>query len=129
MSKDQLLGSAKIIGFLITKDYEKARAFFEGILGLRFVSHDEYALVFRAGENIVRIVKVPSFTPVTSTALGWEVRNIEAVVASLKERGVSFENYPFIQDRELGIWTTPNGDKVAWFKDPDGNVLSVSEHA
>jgi hypothetical protein len=60
--------------------------------------------------------------------MGWEVSDIEAVVKWLTERGVAFEKYPFVQDRKLGIWTAPSGDKVAWFKDPDGNVLSVSQH-
>jgi hypothetical protein len=60
--------------------------------------------------------------------MGWEVKDTEAVVAWLKQRGVTLEKYPFIQDQELGIWTTPNGDKVAWFKDPDGNLLSISQH-
>jgi len=63
------------------------------------------------------------------TILGWEVQNIESVVSDLKRRGVVFENYPFMQDQELGIWQSPGGTKVAWFKAPDGNVLSVSQHA
>ncbi len=62
------------------------------------------------------------------TVLGWEVQSIEAVVTWLKERSVMFEKYPFVQDQELGVWTAPTGDKVAWFKDPDGNLLSVSQH-
>jgi hypothetical protein len=82
----------------------------------------------KVGGHFVRISRVPNFTPLRSTVLGWEVEKIEAVVAWLKERGVALEKYPFIQDSERGIWTTPNGDKVAWFKDADGNVLSVSEH-
>ena len=77
---------------------------------------------------MVRIAKAKDFTPAAYTVLGWEVKNIESMVSWLKERGVVFEKYPFIQNQESGIWETPNGDKVAWFKDPDGNVLSVSEH-
>lgn len=80
------------------------------------------------GGHKIRIAKVPNFTSLQGTILGWEVENIEAIVIWLKNRGVNVEKYPFVQDRELGIWSTPNGDKVAWFKDPDGNVLSVSEH-
>jgi len=123
-----MLASSKIIGFALTKDYDRARAFYEGKLGLQFVSLDQFALVMKAGESMIRISKVPDFTPIPSTVLGWEVQNIEAAVASLKKHGVAFEKYPFIQDAELGIWTAPTGDKVAWFKDPDGNVLSVSQH-
>ncbi len=123
-----MLAFGKIVGFLLTKDYDKARAFFEGALGFQFVSVDQYALVMNAGGTTIRISKAPDFTPARSTILGWEVQNIEAVVTWLKNRGITFEKYPFVQDRELGIWTTPTGDKVAWFKDPDGNVLSVSQH-
>jgi catechol 2,3-dioxygenase-like lactoylglutathione lyase family enzyme len=123
-----MLNSAKMMGFVLTKDYDKARAFYEGKLGLRFVSLDQFALALRAGENMVRISKMPNFTPLQSTVLGWEVQDIEAAVAWLQKRGVEFDKYPFVQDRERGIWTAPSGDKVAWFKDPDGNVLSVSQH-
>jgi catechol 2,3-dioxygenase-like lactoylglutathione lyase family enzyme len=123
-----MLASAKIIGFVPTKDSNLARHFYESKLGFHFVSDDEFALVMRADGTTIRIAKVPDFTPARYTVLGWEVQNIQAVVTWLKERGVTFEAYPFIQDRELGIWTTPTGDKVAWFKDPDGNVLSVSQH-
>jgi catechol 2,3-dioxygenase-like lactoylglutathione lyase family enzyme len=124
----EMLASNKMIGFVPTKDAQKARAFYEGSLGFQFVSDDPFALVMRAGETMVRIAKAKDFTPAPYTVLGWEVREMEAVVRWLQERGVVFEKYPFVQDRELGIWTAPNGDKVAWFKDPDGNVLSVSQH-
>ena len=77
---------------------------------------------------MIRIAKAPDFTPAQYTVMGWEVRDIESVVRWLAGRGVAFEKYPFVQDRELGIWIAPTGDKVAWFKDPDGNVLSVSQH-
>lgn len=123
-----MLASAKIVGFVPTKDYDKARAFYEGKLGFEFVSLDQYALVMSVGGHKIRIAKVPNFTPLQGTILGWEVQDIEAVVTWLTSRGVTPEKYPFVQDRELGIWTTPSGDKVAWFKDPDGNILSVAHH-
>jgi catechol 2,3-dioxygenase-like lactoylglutathione lyase family enzyme len=123
-----MLASGKMVGFVPTKDYDKARAFYEGKLGFQFVSLDQFALVMSTGGNRIRIAKMPNFTPLQGTILGWEVTDIEAVVAWLGNRGVSMEKYPFVQDRERGIWTTPNGDKVAWFKDPDDNVLSVSQH-
>jgi catechol 2,3-dioxygenase-like lactoylglutathione lyase family enzyme len=123
-----MLSAGKMTGFLLTKDYEKARAFFEQKLGFEFVSLDQYALVIQAGPSKIRIVKMPNFTPVQSTALGWEVQDIEGVVSWLAKRGVEFEKYPFVQDKERGIWTAPGGDRVAWFKDPDGNVLSVAQH-
>ncbi len=123
-----MLASGKMVGFLLTKDYDKARAFYESKLGFEFVSVDQYALVMKIGGHMIRIGKVPDFIPVRSTVLGWEVEDIEAVVAWLKKQDVAMEKYPFIQDQELGIWIAPTGDKVAWFKDPDGNVLSVSHH-
>jgi catechol 2,3-dioxygenase-like lactoylglutathione lyase family enzyme len=124
-----MLESGKLMGFALTKDYDAARAFYEGKLGLEFVSLDQFALVMKTGGHMIRISKVPDFTPLRSTVLGWEVKDIEAVVAWLMARGVVMEKYPFIQDQERGIWAAPGGrDRVAWFKDPDGNVLSVSEH-
>lgn len=122
-----MLESGKMIGFVLTKDYNTARAFYEGVLGFQFVSLDQFALVMHTGKNMIRIVKA-EFSPLRSTVLGWEVENIEDAVMALRKQGVVFEDYPFIQDRELRIWNAPGGGKVAWFKDPDGNVLSVSQH-
>jgi catechol 2,3-dioxygenase-like lactoylglutathione lyase family enzyme len=124
-----VLNSYKIVGFVLTTDYERARKFYEGALGLEFVSQDNFAMVVRTQGNMIRVGKTEKLTPAQNTVLGWEVSNIEQVVRDLIARGVSFEKYPWVNDPlGLGIWTTPNGDKVAWFKDPDGNVLSVSEH-
>ena len=123
-----MLAAGKIVGFVPTRDSLKARAFYEDKLGFQFVSDDQFALVMKAGSTSIRIAKAKDFTPAPYTVMGWEVSEIEAVVRWLTQRGVAFEKYPFVQDRELGIWTTPGGDKVAWFKDPDGNVLSVSQH-
>ncbi len=123
-----MLASAKLTGFIPTKDYDKARAFYVDKLGFEFISLDQFALVLSLGGHKFRVSKVPNFTPLQGTILGWEVADIEPVVRWLAERGVATEKYPFVQDKELGIWTTPNGDQVAWFKDPDGNILSVAHH-
>jgi len=123
-----MLTTGKMVGFILTKDYDLARSFYEGKLEFTFVIQNQFALVMRAGQNLVRIVKAPDFEPLRSTVLGWEVGDVEAVVSWLQSRGVAMEKYPWVQDQERGIWTTPGGDKVAWFKDPDGNVLSVSQH-
>jgi catechol 2,3-dioxygenase-like lactoylglutathione lyase family enzyme len=123
-----MLASSKIIGFVPTKDSAKARAFYEGKLGFQFLSDDLFALVVRAGETMIRISKAKDFTPVPYTVMGWEVPNIEEIVDWLNQRGVEFEKYSFVHDAKRGIWTAPSGDKIAWFKDPDGNVLSVSQH-
>jgi catechol 2,3-dioxygenase-like lactoylglutathione lyase family enzyme len=123
-----MLESGKMAGFLATSDYDKAREFYEGKLGFAFVSLDPYALVMEVGGHSIRISKIPNFTPRQGTVLGWEVTDIEAVARWLADRGVPPEKYPFAQDQELGIWTAPGGARVAWFKDPDGNILSVSQH-
>jgi catechol 2,3-dioxygenase-like lactoylglutathione lyase family enzyme len=116
-----------IMAFVPTKDAQKAKGFYEGVLGLRFIKDDGFALVLDANGIMVRVVKLQQFTPAQFTILGWNVSTIEKVVRELQQKGVHFERFGFKQD-ELGIWTAPTGDKVAWFKDPDGNVLSVSEH-
>lgn len=123
-----MLASGRLIGFVPTTDSKRARDFYEGKLGFQFVSDDQFALVMQAGENMIRIAKAKDFTPAQYTAMGWEVTDVEAMVKWLNGRGVKFEKYSLVEDRELGIWTTPNGDKVAWFKEPDGNVLSLSQH-
>ena len=123
-----MLASGKMVGFVPTKDYDRARAFYEGKLGFEFVSLDQYALVVGVGGHRIRITKIPNFTPLQGTILGWEIADIRSAALWLKERGVTCEKFPFVQDRELGIWTTPQGDRVAWFKDPDGNLLSISQH-
>jgi catechol 2,3-dioxygenase-like lactoylglutathione lyase family enzyme len=122
------LGLGRMIGFVPTADSRRARDFYEGKLGFEFISDDQFALVMRYGENMVRIAKAGKFTPAPFTVLGWEVANIEDEVRALVARGVVFEKYPFVEDQKTGIWVTPDGSKVAWFKDPDGNVLSLSQH-
>jgi catechol 2,3-dioxygenase-like lactoylglutathione lyase family enzyme len=123
-----MLGSTNIVAFVPTKDSEKARAFYEGVLGLRFVKDDGFAVVLDANGIMIRVAKVPQFTPAQFTILGWQVKEIETVVQGLQKNGVRCEIFGFFQQDKLGIWTAPTGDKVAWFKDPDGNILSVSEH-
>ena len=123
-----MLGSANIVAFVAIADAEKARAFYEGVLGLTFVKDDGFALVFEANGIMVRAAKMKEVKPLPFTVLGWQVVGIENVVRALAAKGVKFEVVGFFKQDESGIWTAPTGDKVAWFKDPDGNVLSVSEH-
>jgi catechol 2,3-dioxygenase-like lactoylglutathione lyase family enzyme len=122
-----MLGSINVVAFVPTKDTEKARAFYEGVLGLRFVKDDGFAMVMDANGIMVRVTKA-QFTPSPFTILGWQVKDIEQVAAGLQGKGVHFERFGFFEQDALGIWTAPTGDKVAWFKDPDGNILSVSQH-
>ncbi len=123
-----MLGASSIIGFVPTKDFERVRGFYEKTLGLRFVSNDGFALVFASAGNMIRVVKVKDFQPQPFTILGWQVGDIQEKVAALTKRGVVFERYPGMEQGKLGIWNAPGGARVAWFKDPDGNLLSVSQH-
>ena len=123
-----MLGSMNILAFVPITDSDKARAFYEGVLGLRFVKDDGFALVLEANGIMIRAAKMKEVKPAQFTILGWQVSEIENVVHALGKRGVHFEIFGFFKQDELGIWTAPTGDKVAWFKDPDGNILSVSQH-
>jgi predicted enzyme related to lactoylglutathione lyase len=123
-----MLGSTNIVAFVPITDGGRARAFYEGVLGLKFVKDDGFALVFEANGIMVRAAKMKEVTPAQFTVLGWQVNGIEDVVNGLQKRGVRFEIFGFLKQDEAGIWTAPTGDKVAWFKDPDGNVLSLSQH-
>ena len=123
-----MLGSTNIVAFVAITDSEKARTFYEGVLGLKFVKDDGFALVFDANGIMVRAAKMKEVMPVQSTILGWQVTEIEKMAAALARKGVVFERFGFFKQDELGIWTAPSGDKVAWFKDPDGNLLSISQH-
>ena len=123
-----MLGQINIIAFVPTTDSQRARSFYEGILGLRFIKDDGFAMVLDANGIMVRVAKAPEFEPAPFTILGWQVTGIEKMVEALAGKGVHFERFGFFEQDKLGIWTAPTGDKVAWFKDPDGNMLSVSEH-
>ena len=122
-----MLGEYNVIAFVATRQSDRARLFYNKTLGLRLVADTPFALVFDAGGTMLRISKVGELTLVPYTVLGWKVLNIRATVEGLTSGGVTFERYEGMPQDELGIWTTPNGDKVAWFKDPDGNTLSLSE--
>jgi catechol 2,3-dioxygenase-like lactoylglutathione lyase family enzyme len=123
-----MLGKSKIVGFVPIKNKERAKAFYQDALGLKFVSDDQFALVFNANGNMLRLVSVPDYQPVQFTILGWDVTEIEEMVKGLHAKGVEFQRYPWAKQDELGIWTAPGGTRVAWLKDPDGNILSVSQH-
>jgi catechol 2,3-dioxygenase-like lactoylglutathione lyase family enzyme len=123
-----MLGSTNIVAFVPITDTAKARAFYEGVLGLHFVKDDGFAMVLDANGIMVRAAKMKEVKPAEFTILGWQVTDIENVVRSLQKEGVHFEIFGFFKQDELGIWTAPTGDKIAWFKDPDGNTLSVSQH-
>jgi len=122
-----MLNTFPVNGFVRITDSERSRHFYEQTLGLAFDYENPYVTVFRSGNTQIIAQKVKEFSPVVATVLGWEVKDIEKVVSALQKSGVVFEKYEFMEQDELGIWKSPAG-KVAWFKDPDGNILSVSEH-
>jgi catechol 2,3-dioxygenase-like lactoylglutathione lyase family enzyme len=119
--------SARIVAFVGVTDAARAKEFYQGTLGLHLVNEDRFALTFDVQGTMLRVSPVGELTPRKFTVLGWEVKDIAAAVRDLQNAGVMFERYDFPQD-ELGIWTAPGGAKVAWFKDPDGNILSLSQH-
>lgn len=125
-----MLASMDIIAFVPTRNPKKAREFFETTLGLRFVSDDQFAVVFDSNGVMVRVVDVSGvadYKPAPFTILGWSVRNVGKTVNALQKKGVKFERYPGMEQDQLGVWSSPGGAKVAWFKDLDGNVLSLTE--
>jgi catechol 2,3-dioxygenase-like lactoylglutathione lyase family enzyme len=119
--------SSKIICFVATRDAGAARKFYETTLGLKCVHEDPFAIVFDVGGTMLRVQKVQELTPAKYTALGWEVADIAARIRELVNKQVRFERFPGLPQDELGVWVSPAGAKVAWFKDPDGNVLSLTE--
>ena len=118
--------SFKLMAFVGTRDSDRARTFYRDKLGLPLVFEDHFALQFDSGGVALRVARVPELTPAKYTVLGWVVPDIAAAVKALQQAGIVFERYEFEQD-ELGIWTAPSGARVAWFKDPDGNILSLSQ--
>jgi catechol 2,3-dioxygenase-like lactoylglutathione lyase family enzyme len=112
---------------LATARPKAAKAFYEKMLGLPLVAEDDFALVFQTTGAPLRIQKVAKLTPHPFTALGWQVASIRRVVRQLRKRGVAFERYPFLEQDEDAVWSAPSGAKVAWFKDPDGQILSVTQ--
>lgn len=132
-----MLETQKIVAFLAVRDRDAARKFYRDTLGLRLLGEDQFALVFDANGTTLRIAPVKEWTPPQFTLLGWEVRDIVATVREMAAAGIEFQRYAWMKDQdEMGIWTSPSGPgvaavhagaRVAWFKDPDGNVLSVSQ--
>jgi catechol 2,3-dioxygenase-like lactoylglutathione lyase family enzyme len=122
-----MLEKATVIAFTATRRPEAAKVFYRDQLGLKLVDESPYALVFRAGATMLRVQLVEDFQPHPFTALGWDVPDIRATVAELAARGVPAMRVPVLEQDEAGIWWTPNGDGIAWFNDPDGNTLSLTQ--
>jgi catechol 2,3-dioxygenase-like lactoylglutathione lyase family enzyme len=124
-----IIASSQICAFAPTTNAERAKEFYSEVLGLDLVSEDQYALVYDANGTMLRITIVPELTPHPFTVLGWNVADMSAAVTEMNSAGVVFEKYAFLPLDNDGVMTFPNGDKVAWFKDPDDNTLSIAQHA
>ena len=122
-----MLTSRPIIAFVATAKPARARKFYQQTLGLLPIGEDQFALVFDAGGTMLRVAIVPEVKPAGYTVLGWIVEDIEAAVAALRRRGVRFRRFRGMGQDRLGIWNSPSGARVAWFADPDGNTLSLTQ--
>ena len=123
-----MLATAALVAFVPALDLERARSFYEHTLGLPLVEANPMACVFTCGGATLRVTAVSALTPAGFTIAGWVVPDIAAEVADMTARGVAFQRYDGLRQDALGVWTTPGGDQVAWFRDPDGNTLSLSQH-
>ena len=123
-----MLSAPQITAFLPTTQPETSKRFYKDILGLQLVSEDDYALEFEGNGAHLRITTVPELNPHPFTVLGFKIKEIDAQVKSLAAKGVTFERYDHFEQNKLGIWTAPSNAKIAWFKDPDGNLLSLTEY-
>ena len=115
------------MAFVAARDLGRARDFYRDTLGLPLVSEDDFALVFDAGGTMLRIARVEKPASAPYTVLGWQVKDINQTAKALVEAKVSLEHYPGMEQDELGIWKSPSGALIAWFKDPDGNTLSITQ--
>jgi len=122
-----MLGHTPVMSFVAAQNAKRAKEFYRDKLGLRLVREEPIALVFDANGTMLRVQLMRSVTPHPYTVLGWEVRDIAAAVAQLKRSGVAVERFSGFNQDELGIWTAEDRTRVAWLKDPDGNVLSLTE--
>ena len=128
MPKAFHLAEQKIVAFVATADPKKAMAFYRDTLGLTLVAEQlPFALVFDAHGTTLRVQIVDQVIPARYTSLGWRVDDIVVAVKALEKAGVRFERYEGMGQDELGIWSSPSGAKVAWFKDPEGNTLSIGQ--
>jgi catechol 2,3-dioxygenase-like lactoylglutathione lyase family enzyme len=124
-----VLGNASFVGFIPVRDPAVARVFYEDTLGLQVHEENPAALVLNASGTMLRVTPVPELVVQPFTIAGWQTTDIEATVRALVDRGIEFTRYEGMDQDELGVWTTPSGDRVAWFKDPDGNTLSLTPFA
>lgn len=124
-----MIAGATVMCFVATTHPAEARRFYRDLLGLRLLTEDAFALAFDANGTMLRVQKVESLEPPPFTVLGWAVPDIEAAVTTLASRGATFLRYPGLAQDPRGVWQAPSGARVAWFRDPDGNTLSLTQPA
>jgi catechol 2,3-dioxygenase-like lactoylglutathione lyase family enzyme len=124
-----MLGTSEVIAFAAAADLDRAREFYQDTLGLTLIEQNPYACVFDAHGTMLRVTAVAEVATPGYTVLGWRVGDIDEVIAGLLGKGVSFTRYQGMDQAGNGIWTTPNGDRIAWFTDPAGNTLSLTQFA
>ena len=122
-----MLNNSNVVAFVATSKPESAKGFYEQTLGLHLILDDAFAIVFDANGVMLRVQKVQEHTPPPYTVLGWDVADIHASVKELSGRGVRCERYAWLEQDDSGVWSAPSGAKIAWFKDPDGNTLSLTQ--
>ncbi len=122
-----MLSTSDLIAFVAASDLARSRAFYENTLGLALVEQTAFACVFDAHGTQLRVTAVAEVARPGCTVLGWQVTDIAATIDVLLSRGVRFARFDGMEQDDRGVWTTPNGDRVAWFTDPDGNVLSLTQ--
>jgi predicted enzyme related to lactoylglutathione lyase len=122
-----VLATSDLIAFAPTTDLARARSFYQDVLGLAVADEDAYACVLDAHGTMLRVTAVAEVAHPGYTVLGWRVTDISETVTGLESLGVGFIRYDGIEQDTHGVWTTPNGDRIAWFTDPDGNVLSLTQ--
>jgi catechol 2,3-dioxygenase-like lactoylglutathione lyase family enzyme len=122
-----MLRSSDLVAFAASADLSRSREFYEQKLGLPVLEHNDFACVFDANGTMLRVTAVQEISPAAYTVLGWRVTDIDAVVRALSAQGVAFMRYDHMEQDDNGIWTSPSGNQVAWFTDPDGNVLSLTQ--
>lgn len=122
-----MLATCDVIAFAPTTDLARARSFYEATLGLSVVDENAYVCVFDAHGTMLRITAVTEVVRPGYTLLGWRVTDMSEAVDSLESLGVVFARYDGMDQDTHGVWTTPNGDRIAWFSDPDGNILSLTQ--
>ncbi len=122
-----MLRNEKLVAFVPVHDADRARTFYRDTLGLRLVSEDRFALVFDMNGTPLRATLVGEFQPQKFTVLGWQASDVAAAARRLSVAGVHFERFPGMEQDDLGVWSAPGGARVAWFRDPDGNLLSITQ--